>query len=429
MFATWCLLIGSLLVAMGLSNTLLKRLPVSAAALYLAIGYILGPEVAGFINLSLTEDAVLIEHLTEIAVLVSLFAVGLRLRVHLDDPLWRAPVLLASVAMLLTIAFITALGYWGLGLSLGAAVLLAAVLAPTDPVLASEVQVEQVGDRDRLRFSLTGEGGLNDGAAFPFVMLALGLLGLHELGTGGWRWWLVDVLWAVSMGLLVGWFLGTGFARAVAWLRRERMQALGMESFLSLGLIALAYGVDVKLKAYGFLAVFTAGLAMRHVEHLDNPEKPSDETVVEPEKQHYIAPAALEFALDLEKLVELTVMLLVGSLLSTSAFTWQSVGVAAALLLVARPVAVWLTTRHLRWTPMQRALAAWFGVRGVGSMYYLAYAVSHGAFTPDTPEVADAVLVTIALSVLLHGSTATPIMAVYQRRLKRRQFTPASPPR
>ena len=101
MFATWCLLIGSLLIVMGLSNTLLKRLPVSAAALYLAIGYLLGPEVTGFITLDLVEDAVLIEHLTEIAVLVSLFAVGLRLRVHLDDPLWRAPVLLASVAMLI----------------------------------------------------------------------------------------------------------------------------------------------------------------------------------------------------------------------------------------------------------------------------------------------------------------------------------------
>ncbi len=419
LFATWCLLIGSLLVTMGLSHTLLKRLPVSAAALYLAAGYVLGPHMLGFIRLDIVRDAQLIERLTEVAVLVSLFAVGLRLRVHLDDPLWRAPVLLASVAMLLTIACITALGFWLDGLSLGTAVLLAAMLAPTDPVLASEVQIEQVGDRDRLRFSLTGEGGLNDGAAFPFVMLGLGWLGLHDMGERAWRWWAVDVLWAVGAGLALGWFMGVGFARAVAWLRRERMQALGMESFLSLGLIALAYGAALKLHAYGFLAVFAAGLAMRHVEHVDNPQRPTDVLDAEPQKQHYIAPAALEFALDLEKLVELTVMLIVGSLLSVDKFGWHSVPVAAALLLVARPLAVWLSTSRLGWTPMQRVLAAWFGVRGVGSLYYLAYAVSHGALTQDTPVVIDAVLVTIALSVLLHGSSATPVMQLYQRRRRR----------
>lgn len=419
MFAIWCLLIGSLLVTMGLSHTLLKRLPVSAAALYLAAGYVLGPQMFGFIQLDIVRDAQLIEILTEVAVLVSLFAVGLRLRVHLDDRLWRAPVLLASLAMLLTIAVITALGYWLVGLSLGAAILLAAVLAPTDPVLASEVQVEQVGDRDCLRFSLTGEGGLNDGAAFPFVMLGLGWLGLHDMGHWGWRWWSVDVLWAVGAGLALGWFMGVGFARAVAWLRRERMQALGMESFLSLGLIALAYGAALKLHAYGFLAVFAAGLAMRHVEHVDNPQRPMDVLDAEPQKQHYIAPAALEFALDLEKLVELTVMLIVGSLLSADDFGWHSVPVAAALLLVARPLAVWVSTWRMGWTPMQRVLAAWFGVRGVGSLYYLAYAVSHGAITQDTPVVIDVVLVTIALSVLLHGSSATPVMQLYQRRRRR----------
>lgn len=421
MFATWCLLIGSLLVAMGLSDTLRKRLPVSAAALYLGAGYLLGPQQLGFIQLDLVRDARLLEVLTEVAVLVSLFAVGLRLRIHLQDPLWHAPVLLASVAMVLTIAAVAALGHALLGLSIGAAVLLAAVLAPTDPVLASEVQVEQVGDRDRLRFSLTGEGGLNDGTAFPFVMLGLGLLGLHDLGAQGWRWWAVDVLWAIAAGLGLGWLLGAAFARAVTWLRRERHQALGMESFLTLGLIGLAYGAALKIQAYGFLAVFAAGLALRHVEHQANPARPSDQDIgTPPEHRHYMAPAALEFALDLEKLVELTVMLIVGSLLRADAFGWHSVGTALVLLLAVRPLAVWLTTRHLPWTRMQRALACWFGVRGVGSLYYLAYAFSHGAVDGDTPVIADAVLVTIALSVLLHGSSATPVMQAYQRRRGRR---------
>jgi len=305
----------------------------------------------------------------------------------------------------------------GLGFGLGAALLLAAVLAPTDPVLASDVQVQHSLDRDRLRFSLTGEGGLNDGAAFPFVMLALGLLGLHELGPHALRWWGVDVLWAGAGGIAVGWALGFVFSRAVVWLRREREQALGMESFLTLGLIALAYGSALALHTYGFLAVFAAGLAMRQVERQDDPHKPAA-AVSDPDPGQasaYMAKAVLDFTLDIEKLAELTVMLLIGSLLRLSSFTPTSVVLALALILVVRPVAVYLSTWRMPLTAAQRRLAAWFGIRGIGSMYYLAFAVAHGVLDHETSHVADAVLVTITLSVLLHGSTATPIMRLYHR--------------
>jgi NhaP-type Na+/H+ or K+/H+ antiporter len=375
---------------------------------------------------------VLLERLAEGAVLISLFAVGLRLRAPLRDRLWRTPVWLATLAMVITIALMAGLGL-GLGLSLGSAVLLAAVLAPTDPVLASEVQVQHATDRDRLRFSLTGEGGLNDGTAFPFVMLGLGLLGLHELGPWGWRWWSIDVVWAVAGGVAIGWALGFAFSRAVVYLRREREQALGMESFLTLGLIALAYGVAIAAHTYGFLAVFFAGLAMRHVERQDNPKsnpaEPQAAAVVTgtvadagpprnaapAQTSAYMTKAVLDFTLDLEKLAELTVMLLVGSLITSAAFTSSSMAVALALMFVARPIAVYASTMGLPLTGTQRRLAAWFGVRGVGSMYYLAYAVSHGAAGEQTAFIVDAVLVTIVLSVLLHGTTATPVMRLYRR--------------
>jgi NhaP-type Na+/H+ or K+/H+ antiporter len=431
MFVTWCLIIGVLLVVIGLTDTWRQQLPFSTSALYLLAGYLLGPEVFGLLELRLSADAVLLERLAEAAVLISLFAVGLRLRAPLTDPLWRTPLLLATLAMLLTIGALVGIGL-AVGLSLGSAVLLGAVLAPTDPVLASEVQVQHSDDRDNLRFSLTGEGGLNDGAAFPFVMLALGLLGLHELGYGGLRWWGVDVLWAVAGGIGVGWLLGFLFSRAVVYLRREREQALGMESFLTLGLIALTYGVALKIQSYGFLAVFAAGLAMRHVEREDNPTPhaapaelpPPSSTVSDPgpsptaspaQASAYMAKAVLDFTLDIEKLAELTLMLIIGSLLSADAFTPSALAVAFGLIFVARPVAVYLTTWHLPLTPGQRRLASWFGIRGIGSMYYLAYAVAHGADAVENSLVANAVLVTIALSVLLHGSTATPIMRLYRR--------------
>ncbi|HEY0817299.1 MAG TPA: cation:proton antiporter [Rhizobacter sp.] len=442
-FVIWCLVAGLLLITVGLTDTWRQELPVCASSIYLFAGYLLGPEVSGFLDLRMDRHAALLERLAEAAVLISLFAVGLRLRAPLRERLWRTPLLLATAAMVITIALMTGLGL-SLGLSLGSAVLLAAVLAPTDPVLASEVQVHHAADRDRLRFSLTGEGGLNDGTAFPFVMLGLGLLGLHELGPGAWRWWGVDVAWAVCGGVAIGWALGFAFSRAVVYLRREREQALGMESFLTLGLIALSYGLAIGAHTYGFLAVFFAGLAMRQVERQDNPrlqpgEVPLEdapagtktvsavglhEAVPPAQASAYMAKAVLDFTLDLEKLAELAVMLLVGSLITRAAFTPATVAVALGLIVLARPIAVYASTATLPLTGTQRRLAAWFGVRGVGSLYYLAFAVSHGAAGAETAFIADAVLVTIVLSVLLHGSTATPVMRLYHRARGRQARAP-----
>ena len=425
MFTTWCLVIGVLLIGIGLSDTVRQRMPFGTSALYLVVGFVLGPQVLGWLNLQLADDALIFERVCEAAVLISLFAVGLRLRVALSDRLWVAPVLMASVAMVLTIALMTLAGM-GLGLSLAAALLLAAVLAPTDPVLASDVQVHDVADRDQLRFSLTGEGGLNDGIAFPFVMLALGLLGLHELGDKAWRWWSVDLLWASVAGLAIGWAFGWSFSKAVVYLRRERATAFGMESFLTLGLIGLTYGSALALHAYGFLAVFAAGLAVRRFEHHETTAQRGPGENIEQvmkadggdprQASAYIARAVMDFTLDLERLAELSVMLLIGSLLSPAAFSWTSLAIAATLIFVARPLAIYLTTWRLPLSATQRRLAAWFGVRGIGSMYYLAYALAHGARSSEIDAVADAVLVTIAVSVLLHGSSATPFMQGYRRR-------------
>jgi sodium/hydrogen antiporter len=405
MATRWFLIVGLLLITIGLTDTWRRQLPVATAAIYLLAGHLLGPEVAGFIDLDLVRDAAFLERLTEAAVMISLFAVGLRLRAPLVDPIWRAPLVMATFTMLLTVGLLCAAGV-AFGLALGPALLLAAALAPTDPVLASDVQVDHERDRDRLRFSLTAEAGLNDGTAAPLAMLALGLLGVHELGEGGWRWWALDLLWPGIGGLAVGWALGFAFGRYVVWLRREREQALGMESFLTLGLIALTYGVSLLLHVYGFLAVFAAGIAMRQIERQEAPAA---------DAAAYMAKAVLDFTLDLEKLAELVVMIVVGTLLTREAFTPATVGIALVVFLVARPLAVAATTWPLRFSTGQRRLAAWFGIRGVGSMYYLAFAVAHGAVGPQLAWVSDAVLVTITLSVLLHGTTATPVMRLYRR--------------
>ena len=200
----WALIVGVLLTTMALAGSLLRRLPLSTGMLYLAVGVGLGPAGWAILSPDPLLHAEVLERAAEVAVLISLFAVGLKLGLPLSDKRWRLPLRLASLSMLVTIALVTVIGVVGLDLSWGAAILLAAIVAPTDPVLASDVQVLEANDRDRLRFSLSAEGGLNDGAAFPFVMLGLGLLGLHDLGGGGWRWLALDVVWAIAGGLVIG---------------------------------------------------------------------------------------------------------------------------------------------------------------------------------------------------------------------------------
>jgi NhaP-type Na+/H+ or K+/H+ antiporter len=427
----WYLLVGVVLLLMALAASRLRHLPLSTALIYLLVGLAAGPLGLSLIALDIVEDAALLERLSEVAVIISLFTAGLKLRARFNDPVWYAPLRLALPGMLITVALITLVGSYGLGLSLGLAVLLGAILAPTDPVLAADVQVEDPSDRDRLRFGLTGEAGLNDGTAFPFVMLGLGLLGLHELGTFGWRWLAVDLLWATLGGLLSGWLLGLLIGRLVVYLRRTHRAAIGLDDFLALGLIALSYGVAHLLYAYGFLAVFAAGLALRQIELQadgDNPEHdlntdamPADAEALSTDEK--LAPAhmahrVLGFNEQLERIGEVAMVVLVGALLypllaELPPGAWWFVPL---LLLIIRPIAVFLSLLGMPIFASQRWLTAWFGIRGIGSIYYLMYAFTHGLADPAARSVAALVFLTITVSIIVHGVSVTPLMQWYKRQ-------------
>lgn len=190
----WFLLVGGLLLFMALTTSRLKSLPITSAIIYLAVGLIVGPTVLNVFHFNPLKQSALLEVLTEVAVLISLFAAGVKMPAPIKLRRWRTPVLLATVSMAATVAMVAAFAYYLLGMPLGACIILGAILAPTDPVLATDVQIRHPGDQDQLRFTLTCEAGMNDGSAFPFVMLGMGLLGLHEVGETGLRWLLVDVL-------------------------------------------------------------------------------------------------------------------------------------------------------------------------------------------------------------------------------------------
>jgi NhaP-type Na+/H+ or K+/H+ antiporter len=433
-FAIWALVIGGLLTTMALSGTSLTRLPLSSTMLYLAAGYALGPAGWGLMAPDPVTYSVILERGAEVTVLISLFTVGLRLGLPLTDTGWRLPVRLAVVSMTITVALIAGIAMLGLGLSLGVSILLGAILAPTDPVLASDVQVVEASDRDRLRFSLTGEGGLNDGAAFPFVMLGLGLLGLHDLGTAGWRWVAVDVLWAVAGGLLIGGVLGTLIGKLVVYLRSRHKESFGFDEFLALGLIALAYGVAVLCHSYGFLAVLAAGLALRRVK-----EQPGQivtpvarETGLQSRQAHealathskyasaYMKQEVQGFNERLERIAEVAIVLVVGAMLSYIRPPAGAGWFVLLLLLFVRPVSVWLGLLGAQVSRDQRMLISWFGIRGIGSIYYLMYAINHGLPRTLAEEITALTLTMVAVSIVVHGISVTPLMKLYGRRKARR---------
>ena len=421
-FTLGCIIVGTLLIAKTLGGSFISRLPLSAAMLYLAVGMAIGPWGWGVLKLDAFKNVILLERLTEVALLISLFTAGMKLELPLKDKRWRIPVQLATVSMLLTVAAITAVGVWLLNLPLGAAVLLGAILAPTDPVLASDVQVADPSDRDRLRFGLTGEGGLNDGTAFPFVMLGLGLLGVHELGDMQWRWWAIDVLWAVAGGLALGYAMGTLVGRAIIYLRTQRREALGSDEFIALGLIALTYGVALLTLTYGFLAVFAAGLALRRIDEPPAGTTSAINTELSAEDQRATgshAPAHMmrqveRFNSQLESFAEVAIVLAVGVLLATVKFRFEMLWFVPLLFLVIRPAAVAIGLLGTDAKPAQRRLMAWFGIRGIGSLYYLLYAINHGIKSELAQQLLSITLAVIVASVIAHGISVTPLMKRYE---------------
>jgi NhaP-type Na+/H+ or K+/H+ antiporter len=428
----WYLIVGVLLVGMALGRTWLARLPVSTAMLYLVVGIAIGPFGFGLLAIDPLGDTPVLERLTEIAVVVSLFTAGLKLRLAWRDRRWLVPIRLATLSMAITVGLVAVVGVVALGLPLGAAILLGAIVAPTDPVLASDVQVASPGDRDAVRVGLTGEAGLNDGTAFPFVMLGLGLLGLHDLGPLGLRWLAIDVVWASLAGLAVGALTGTLVGRLALRLRQASGASVGAEELLTLGLIALAYGTALLVSGYGFLAVFAAGAALRRVERhatgpdldpLENPDAPqpvAGDPATDPEHAPaHLAREVLTLNEGFERIAEAGLVVTVGAMLPI-AFIPDAVWFVPLLLLAIRPLAVAAGLAGMPVAPAQRRLIGWFGIRGIGSLYYLLYAIAHGLPDQVGGQLATLTLTVVAASAVVHGVSVTPLMAWYERRSGRR---------
>lgn len=438
-FSAWMALGGALLLTMALSSALIQRLPVSTAAIYLGVGCALGPWGFGVLRIDLSDSAPWIERLTEIAVILSLFIGGLRLRLPLRHLAWRAAFRLASVVMVASIAGVAVCAWLLLDIDPAMALLLGAILAPTDPVLAGSVTVGHSQDNDRLRYALSGEAGLNDGAAFPFVVLGLLLLGPVSISQIA-NWAGARLLWAVPAGLLLGYVLGRLVGSAAIALRTRNRDTAAPTDFLALALIALSYTGANAIGAWGFLAVFAAGIGLRHAEVLTVKEDPHPtaertaaeahppaETLVSPNtvtEREMAQPAvaagvlvaeAFSFGDTLERMLEVLLVGIVGVSLATH---WdpRALLLAAGLIVIVRPAATLLLLVHSPTTRLQRTLLGWFGIRGIGSVYYLAFALTHGVQSTAGRELADMTISIVAVSIVVHGLTSQPLMRWYDRQ-------------
>lgn len=436
--------LGALLMMLALTSSYLRWLPVTTSAVCLAFGFAIGPAGLDMLDLDFRQASGWLERLTEVAVLFSLFSTGIKLRLRLNNKAWQSAYWLAGPVMLVTIAGTALAAHYLLDLSWGVSILLGAMLSPTDPVLAGLVQVNSAQDSDRLRFGLSGEAGLNDGTAFPFVIFALLFL-TH--GSSDWNWvqhWaLKNLLWGVPLGLLIGYGMGRGVGHLMIYLRiRNADSTTSPNDFLALALIAISYVVADALGAFGFLSVFAAGLGLRQAEaQITQSEVPAEHlaqpvlghmsgsvergTVTDEKELSESQLAAgvmmgdmLAFGSLVERSMEVLLITLLGASLALY-WDWRAMTLGLVLFCIIRPTAVWLVVSKRLLNGRQKALVGWFGIRGIGSLFYLCFALSHGLAQDIAQVSVGLTLSVVALSILLHGVSIQPLLERYERSIQK----------
>ena len=400
-----------LMVAVALERKLAQHRWLSLPIIYVAVGFAVFSLPIGLPDLNPVHDwldAAVLEYVTEFIVIVSLMAAGIAIDRPVSWTNWKQVWPLLAITMPLTIVFVALWGIWAMGLAPAGAILLGAALAPTDPVLARSVQVGPPGESKRhdVRFSLTTEAGLNDGLAFPFTYLAIAAVGMA--GLGGWtlQWFALDVVWRIVAGCAVGYAIG----RLGAWWVFERgadeefeegakdkslSEYSTSEGLIVLGTLLLAYGAAEIVEGYGFLAVFVGAVTARQRENKSRYHKIS---------HHFID--------QIEKIVLVIVLFGFGGMLAggvLDALTWQSAALGLLLVFVFRP-ASGLLAESLNGLPWRgKAAIAFLGIRGMGSIYYLAYGQNHGDFE-QLDQLWAAVAFAIFASILVHGFTTVRFM-------------------
>jgi NhaP-type Na+/H+ or K+/H+ antiporter len=402
--------------AVVLPRALVHR-PLSLPIVYVGAGVLLFSLPHGIDPPNMIENSVLVERLTELVVIVSLMGAGLKIDRPFSRSKWRSTWRLLLITMPLTIVAMVFLGWWVLGLHVATAVLMGAVFAPTDPVLASDIEAgpplteleEEVERPDQeyqersVRFALTSEAGLNDGLAFPFTNLAILLAAAAGSAVQGWatEWLLVDVAYKITVGVAMGYGLGYFMAYVIFRLPASSRVAEALAGAEALAATLVIYGLTELAHGYGFIAVFVGALVLRQYEW-----------------EHDYYRTLNDFAVMVERLLMAAVLVLFGGAIAGGLLVplrWVDIAVGLALLIAVRPLTGFVGLLGTDLARPSRAIISTFGIRGIGSFYYLSYALNEASFREFELLVAAerlwALLGFVVLtSIVLHGVAASPVM-------------------
>ncbi len=383
-----------------------RRLPLSLPIFCIAIGALVGHTILNpVVHLASFDRRLVIEHVTEFTVIVALMGAGLKIDRPVGLRNWALTWRLLGIAMPLGIAVMAAAASWILGLGVASAILLAACLAPTDPVLASDVQVgpPQTGREDEVRFALTSEAGLNDGLSFPFVYLAIAITFASDQPDWFIDWLLFDVLWRLFAGVVMGWMIGKVLGFATFRLPKGAALVRTGDGLVALGITCIAYSLTELVYGYGFVAVFVAALSFRTVE-----------------RHHEFHKELHDFSEQIERLLMMVLLVCFGAAVSIGQFIaaldWRVVVFALFVLVIARPVVGWVSLPSTLPKGERLAIAV-FGIRGLGSIYYLAFATGMANFEA-VGIMWSAIALIVLVSIVTHGLTVTPAMRWLDRRRK-----------
>ncbi len=404
------LIIGLAMLGMAWMPAFTKKTGISYSIIYTLIGvglYYLLPKSVPPIDPFTDNNLTL--HFSEVLVIISIMGSGIKIDRPFSLRTWQLPLRLISITMILSIGMAFLLGYYFLGLALPSALLLASLLAPTDPVLADDIQVgpPNTGRKFNVKFALTAESGLNDGFAFPFVWLAIAIAVTHTAGhpDGLIHWFIYDVLYKLSVGLLIGYV--TGRLSGILLFRFSKQQdVIGLNAgFVAFSLCLIVYGICELSHGYGFVSVFILAITLRHYN-----------------KEHEYHQYLSSFTEQIEKMLIAVFLLYFGAVLAGGALrqlTWQMMLFSFLFVFAIRPITGLIGLQGTQLHRIEKAGIAFFGIRGVGSVFYLTFALKETSF-PGAHDLWTITCFTILLSIIIHGLSATKSMNFLEKRFSRK---------
>lgn len=389
-------LIGIAFLGLTFEPALRQKLIFNIPVIYILVGALASLIGLPFINpLRSMPELKIVEHVSELIVIISLTGAGLAIDLKMGWKRWQATWRLLLVAMPLTMIVATLFGLHLFGLSLAASILIAASLAPTDPVLARSISVGAPNtDQNGTKIALTSEAGLNDGLAFPFIWLAIGLASITtDFSFVEWLSW--DVLYRVSMGVIIGILCGIAVTRILFSKIGDATNQGNNAALFVLSITFLAYGIAEFAHGYGFLSVFIAARASRSL---------TKKTDAEPYET-----AAHKSADQLEAILLAVILLWFGTFVGGELWrNWTGADLifAVIMIVIVRPIAGSLALMGHESSLKDKFKISFFGIRGMGTIFYVAFALSHADFS-NPERIWSIVSLTIILSAIIHGSLSS----------------------